>query len=78
MKILLYTIDFGSQNKIVFMQSPDFMSKQSQIHPIVVNADIGMVIFGIGQICNPVHECHRFPEIGEFITFFQLMDFSPG
>src|SRR6516225_11005394 len=60
-----HPIDLACHDKIVLVQSLDFLGAQRDGRVTPTEADIGVMAFGLGKLADPLHEGKRFPEIAE-------------
>jgi hypothetical protein len=59
------SIDLGCQNEIVFRESFNCMSPEDEFDLVVMDLDVWMVPFFLGNVGNFIHEHHGGYEVGE-------------
>ena len=52
-------LDFGSADEVVHAEPTYVMRRIANFNPIVVHAQVGMVVLPMGDEREAIHECHR-------------------
>ena len=62
-------IDLGGQDEVVFRETVDGVGPDVEADPVIVDVDVGVVAFFLGEIGHPVHELHRRDKIFKLELF---------
>ena len=77
-RVIKHPIDLARHDKIVLVQSLDFLGAQRDGRVAPAEADIGMMAFGFSQITHVSNNVERFLEIAKAEGSFDTVVLQPG